>query len=248
MNARIRQLQSSSSTKLSRSPSNSEGLQEDLESLRISHATLLAQLDSLSREVHNTRTENVKLQEENEGWEFLIRERTFQGHLFHQHQHQEDNKDQDEGEQGKAQLEALDEELELEMDDLNTEIDAHSPMSDEDTLSLRSTLRGQVKRRPQRHQPISRQTSISESLDPGHDMGTGLGLDLATELGRAGEMSTGTTSRQVSRSGPPAVTSDEGELEKDNKRLREELKAVQLYCSKASPLTTPRQSRRITRE
>ena len=201
--------------------------------------TLLAQLDSLSREVHDTRNENVKLQEENEGWEFLIRERTFQGHLFHQHQHQEINKDPEEGGQGKGHLEALDGELELEMDDLNTELDAHSPISDEETLSRGSTLRGQAKRRPQGPQPISRQTSISESLDPGHDMATGLGMDLATELGRAGEMPTGTTSRQVSRSGPPAATGEEGELEKENKRLREELKAVQLYCSKASPPITP---------
>lgn len=174
----------------------------------------------------------------------MIRERTFQGHLFHQHQ--EDSTDQKEGEgEGRPHLEALDEELELEMDDLNTELDAHSLMSDEETISRRSTLRGQAKRRAQ---PASRQTSINESSDPGNDTrGGGLGLDLATELGRAAEMSTGSTSRQVSRSGPLEATGEEGsttgdqeELELENKRLKEELKAVQLYCSKASRSNRPK--------
>lgn len=140
--------------------------------------------------------------------------------------HQDDTRDEEgEWRDGKSHLEPLDESLELEMDDLNSELDAHSPLSGDETLSRRSTLR-QARRRAE---PTSRQASISGSLDLGSDVGTGLGLDLATELGRAGE-STGMTSRQVSRSGLPA--GHEGELQKENKRLREELKAVQLYCSK----------------
>lgn len=125
-------------------------------------------------------------------------------------------------------MEILDESLEIELEDLNSEMDARTHLSDDEALSRHSTLPS----RRRRAEPTSRQISTSGSLDYGSDMGTvtTLGTDLATELDRAVEITrTGTTSRHVSRSGPIA---DEGELQKENKRLKEELKAVQLYCSK----------------
>jgi hypothetical protein len=54
-------------------------MEDELASLRVSHTTLLAQLNTLSGELHELKAENIRLREENEGWEYLVRERTFPG-------------------------------------------------------------------------------------------------------------------------------------------------------------------------
>lgn len=235
LNAKIRQLQSSSAT-MSITPLPSQELQADLGSLRVSHATLLAQLDALSSELHETRSDNVRLKEENEGWEYLVTERTLQGNLnlFHglggDEAEGEDGDEVDDGEgtrrRGTGQLEALDEELESEMDDLHGDLDAQSPiLEDGPVLSRTSTLRIGAARRPGGRGvalPVSRQVSISGSLDVAqHTPGT----DLAAELGRADQ-----------EGAVPAPSGEQAgeEIAKENKRLREEVKALQLYCSKVS--------------
>lgn len=228
MNSRIRQLQSSTTTKLKApSSSPSETLQEDLDSLRSSHSTLLSQLDRFSTEVQEFRSENGRLKEENEGWEYLVREQTFSNRLF---QREEKDGEVVAGRYPKSQLDVLDEEMDEEMNHLHNELEAHSPT---DEIFSRST--------PTSRQPsarMGRNTSgpsiYSDSGKPG--MGSrsvsGIssmyteepveGMDLASELGRAMDL------------GPVILDAvgEEIDVEKENKRLREEVKALQLYCSK----------------
>jgi chromosome segregation ATPase len=223
LNSRIRQLKTT--TKLvAPSSSPSETLQEDLDSLRSSHSTLLGQLDRLSNEVQELRGENGRLKEENEGWEYLVREQTFSNRLF-----QREEKEDEGGRYMKSHLDVLDEEMDEEMTHLHSELEAQSPTEE---IFPRST-------------PISRQPSSRMGRDISgpsiYSEGVGMtsrnisgvssmyteepveGMDLAAEFGRADL-------------GPVILDAvgEEMNVEKENKRLREEVKALQLYCSKVS--------------
>ena len=220
LHSRIRQLQNT--TKLiAPSSSPSQTLEEDLDSLRSSHSTLLGQLDRLSHEVQELRGENGRLKEENEGWEYLVREQTFSNRLF-----QREEKEDEGGRYTKSQLDVLDEEMDEEMDHLHSKLEAQSPS---DHIFPRST--------PTSRQPSARMgrnisgpsvysegAGMSRSISGVSSMYTEEpveGMDLAAELGRADL-------------GPVILDSvgEEMNVEKENKRLREEVKALQLYCSK----------------
>ncbi|WVQ72510.1 hypothetical protein IAR50_002067 [Cryptococcus sp. DSM 104548] len=56
-------------------------LRDELAALRLSKSTLEAKFSSALREVNELREENRVLKDENEGWEFMIRERTLNGHI-----------------------------------------------------------------------------------------------------------------------------------------------------------------------
>lgn len=56
-------------------------LQEELASLTASHQTLVAQLTTLADELHEVKTENARLIEENGSWQLLIEERTLAGSM-----------------------------------------------------------------------------------------------------------------------------------------------------------------------
>lgn len=200
----------------------------------MSHHHLLSQLDSLSAEVQECRTENTRLKEENEGWEYLVRERTFQGHLL-----MRDEFGSQEGDGRGRPLEALDEELESEMNDLHSELDVHSPpLDDEQSLSRTSTLGMGRGARRDGDGIASRQTSISASLDVTQEPTPG--MDLAAELGRADPPlpMTAPASRAVSGVSVKRTDTADEEVHRENKRLKEEVKALQLYCSKVSPSPT----------
>jgi len=220
LNSRIRQLQTT--TKLvAPSSSPSETLQEDLDSLRSSRSTLLGQLDRLSNEVQELRGENSRLQEENEGWEYLVREQTFSNRSF-----QRDEKVDKNGRYLKSQLDVLDEEMDEEMDNLHSESEAHSP-SDHILPRSTSTSRqpsGRMGRSTSGPSIYPEGTGMSRNISGVSSMYTEEpveGMDLAAELGRADL-------------GPVILDAigEEMNVEKENKRLREEVKALQLYCSK----------------
>jgi SMC interacting uncharacterized protein involved in chromosome segregation len=195
-----------------------------LDSLRSSHSTLLGQLDRLSNEVQELRGENGRLKEENEGWEYLVREQTFSNRLF-----QREEKEDEGGRYTKSHLDVLDEEMDEEMDRLHSELEAQSPT---DEIFPRST--------PTSRQPstrMGRNISGPSIYSEGGGMSRNIsgvssmyteepveGMDLAAELGRADY-------------GPVILDAvgEEMNVEKENKRLREEVKALQLYCSKVRP-------------
>jgi len=176
------------------------------------------------------RGENGRLREENEGWEYLVREQTFSNRLFQRGE--EKDGEEDTGRYPKSQLDVLDEEMDEEMGHLHSELEAHSPT---DEFFPRST---QTSRQPSTRMQV-RNTggpSIYSEEPVGMGMGSrsvsGLssmyteepaeGMDLAAELGRAMDLG-------------PVIMDAAGEemnVEKENKRLREEVKALQLYCSK----------------
>ncbi|WVO16124.1 hypothetical protein L204_103791 [Cryptococcus depauperatus] len=56
-------------------------LKDEVACLKLSYSTLLAKYNTLVQEVQDLRTANRSLQEENEGWEFLVRERTLSGNF-----------------------------------------------------------------------------------------------------------------------------------------------------------------------
>ena len=56
--------------------------QEELALLRSSHSIVLAKMAILAQDLENTKAENSRLEEENVGWEFLVRERTLNGTML----------------------------------------------------------------------------------------------------------------------------------------------------------------------
>jgi len=216
-------------------------LLEELATLNVSHSTISAQLNTLSKEVYELRSANKILTEENEGWEYLLRERTLNGKMkaggllgWHA----------DDG--SKEPLHSGAEETEL--DALHSELNAQSPISeDEHDLAKNPDRGGMLSQSPEsgtlKPPMLGRTVSKGESL--GDSPIKGAGLDLATELGRA-EVDLIASQMNVLGKG------DEGEgelidpivllrlttaLHSEVKNLREENKALTLYCSKVSQVS-----------
>ncbi|ORY20637.1 hypothetical protein BCR39DRAFT_555091 [Naematelia encephala] len=207
-------------------------LEEELDSLRMSHSTLLAQLNTLTHELHEVRIQNTQLVEENQGWEFLVRERTFNGQvrsssglLGHGRDRTSSSSSDGEVRKGNSQLDALDEEMEAEMEELHSDLEAHSPIFDDhDDLSpgYRTSSDSSLLAPPINRRKSSK--SKGETLQDGH--ATGSGLDLAAELGRA-EVDLDAGETRVLGKG------DESDaMRAEVKQLREANKALNLYCSK----------------
>jgi hypothetical protein len=144
----------------------------------------------------------------------LVREQTFTSHLFQRDPAKSEADGEEEGEH-RTHSAVLDEELESEMDHLHSDLEAQSPTMEDGPLFSRS---GPSSRQPSSRYPTSRKTStaLSEQTHPG--------LDLAAELGRA----TGN-----------GLVNEGGDIAEENKRLKEEVKALQLYCSKVGPPNFP---------
>lgn len=144
-----------------------ELLQEELASLSASHCTLIAQLNTVSTELGSLRERNKTLEEENAGWELLMRERTLNGGMRGKGLLGEDWLDEgeesdgeDEGMGGRTELEALDEEME-------------GFMSISPVVTKFASVRSNKQRKGK-----------GGSLGDSQFTGSG-GLDLAAELGRA---------------------------------------------------------------
>ena len=165
-------------------------LQAELSTLNVSHSTLLAQLNTVSRELNELRQVNATLKDENEGWEFLVRERTLAGNvpgsLISDGPSEQDafRKSSNRGRNG--QQEALDEDM--EMDELHSDLEAQSPIFDDEEMHVRNL--DQESRTPKTESknghlapPRPKQKPEGESL--GDLPLTSSGLDLAAELGRA---------------------------------------------------------------
>lgn len=58
-----------------------ETLNEELASLSAAHCTLIAQYNTTSKEVADLKGENKRLEEENAGWELLMRDQTMSGNV-----------------------------------------------------------------------------------------------------------------------------------------------------------------------
>ncbi|WWC89228.1 uncharacterized protein L201_004146 [Kwoniella dendrophila CBS 6074] len=262
---------SSSSSRRSITPTPSIGneqdiihLKDELASINISHSTLLAKLNTITKELHELKILNQELQEENEGWEFLIRERTLNGkfssssssdHYINNNDSftsptssNSSNNDNDGKVNGfninsmkelksasslSAPLNRLDEELEEEMSELNSDLENQSPIFDDDhqnhffvtnldgskendflappSASTRKSRRGR-----KTHNSFSdRNGSIRNKSSSG--------LDLAAELDLADDQSMTSTSDNKDE-----MTALRAEV----KQLKESNKALTLYCSK----------------
>ena len=175
-------------------------LQEELATLNVSHSTILAQLSTLSKEIHELRSTNATLVEENEGWEFLLRERTLNGKVREGGllgaRHEENSP---------GHLHTWDEQT--EMDELHSELDAQSPIMDSPHESARDLDQDSLLSQPPRSANISASRDMSKASQ-GENLGdlpvTGAGLDLAAELGRAEVDLSGSEMRVLSKG-------DEGE-------------------------------------
>jgi len=100
--------------------------------------------------------------------------------------------------------------MDEELDDLNSDLNDQTPTIEQEPIFPRSTP---TSRQPSRRMDRIASSSTAFSEEPAE------GMDLAAELGRAGISD---------ESKPDAV-------EEENKKLREEVKALQLYCSKVGP-------------
>ena len=229
----------------SRTDDSDAELREELASLNVSNSTLLAQLNTVSKDVAELRAANEALQEENEGWEYLVRERTFSGRsngidalgLLGK-----DRAPLPENSPQRAHLQALDEEL--EMDELHSELEAQSPILVDQgfarDLDANSPVMGQgMTLSPSGHLAPPKRRSKGESL--GDLPVTGSGLDLAAELGRAEADLDGSQMRVLGKGDegegeylPIAWLMDGVALRAEVKNLREANKALTLYCSKVS--------------
>jgi hypothetical protein len=162
----------------------------------VTHSALLAQLNTLTKELHGLRATNAALQEENEGWEYLLRERTLNGKvleagLLSREMSVEEPLDANELRRSRtSELEALDEEL--EMDELHSDLEAQSPIFDEkhDHEFARDINEYQLSTSPERGHLVpprkGRKSNKKGNLSGARN--AGIGLDLATELGRAEEV------------------------------------------------------------
>jgi FtsZ-binding cell division protein ZapB len=236
-------------------------LQEEVASLKAAHDSLVAKMNTVSLEVTDLRQRNTQLEEENEGWEFLMRERTMSGQviegggLFGPESPPQSpppdngNSGRRKGAARKSMLEALDEELESEMDELQSDLDAQSPIVDDKDDVFAKDLDHQAGGLNGTSAPTRRGRRKGQQ---GENLGslpvTGSGLDLAAELGRVEVDLEGGEMRVLGKG-------DEGEgessfetccprltrvaLRAEVKQLREANKALTLYCSKVSDAPSP---------
>lgn len=150
----------------------------------MSHATLLAQLNTLTSEMHELKAENIRLEEENQGWEFLVTKRTFNGQVRDGGGllGKEGNGSNHVGsveEEGMSQLDALDE----EMDELHSDLEAQSPILEDDQGFVKrlddfSTSPEQKHLAPPRRRRQVRKGTVKITK-------SGSGMDLAAEMDRA---------------------------------------------------------------
>lgn len=219
-------------------------LQEELATLNISHSTILAQLNTLGKEVQELRTNNKALKEENEGWEVLLRERTLNGKvregglLGTQY-----DTDHEEGYPRGCDEEA-------EMDELHSKLDAQSPVCEGEHGFVKDLDReGMLSQSPPgvSLSPPKAQRKQSQGKNPDDLLATKAGLDLAAELGRAEADSSGSEMQVLGkgdeREGKLPYASGTFHLlltlglRAEVKNLREENKALTLYCSKVGRFT-----------
>ena len=196
---------------------------EELASLRVAHAAVLAQLNTLVSEVQEVRRENGRLVEENEGWEFLVRERTLNGQLgdlFGSPSARDEPPSPTTITRMEAELspgvetetlDKMEEDVDSEMEDLHSDLEAQSPIFDDDHAFARNLDEGQRKPRTKHGRLAPPQAALNKRPE-GENLGdlpvTGSGLDLAAELGRA-EAAQGGEMR-------PLGKGDEGEGESTN--------------------------------
>ncbi|KAK4684229.1 hypothetical protein P7C73_g5964, partial [Tremellales sp. Uapishka_1] len=158
----------------------SSALQEEVASLTVTQSTLLTQLNTLTTEIHDLKILNSRLQEENEGWEYLVRERTISGQVRREggllgRTRQDAEEFYLSPTKHTTELENLDEQLEME--ELHSDIEAHTPMQGREFDFDQPSPGGYLA------PPQNTRNPKGESL--GDVPVTGSGLDLAAELGRA---------------------------------------------------------------
>ena len=222
-------------------------LQTELSTLNVSHSTLLAQLNTVSKEVIELRPMNASLKDENEGWEFLVRERTLAGTapgslILVSHAEQNALGGSSMGTRN-GQLEALDEEM--EMDELHSDLQAQSPIFDDGEMHVRDL---------DEQESWSKRKSKRDHLAPpepkGEDLGDSPppdgGSNLAAELGRAEVDLDDKRMRSLRRSdesnGELYLAGEETiwltiiAMRAEIRNLREANKALTLYCSKVGQI------------
>jgi hypothetical protein len=147
----------------------------------------------MSKDLRDSREANTKLQEENEGWEYLLRERTLNGKVLEGGllSREMSTDEQPRGKPRMSELEALDEEL--EMDELHSDLDAQSPIFDEehDHVLVRN-LDGQIlSTSPENGHlapPKKGRKSRGSTRRVKKDIPKSPSMDLAAELGMVTEL------------------------------------------------------------
>ncbi|KAK8864475.1 hypothetical protein IAR55_001725 [Kwoniella newhampshirensis] len=237
---RIIQLQKSSGARTPTSIPDSEdhnvvSLKDELASMNLSHSTLLAKLNTITKELEDLKVVNKELEEENEGWEFLIRERTLNGKvrqgvgfLGRDRTDSEEEEDASSGVAGsvggRSGLESVDEDLDAEMEELNSDLEAQSPIFDDEHHFIKNIderqggflapPRGKSRGQGRKIKGDGAATSPVSSIRGG--------LDLAAELGMADGF-------DLDSRGKSEETQS---LKMELKQLKEANKALTLYCSK----------------
>ncbi|KAL7421625.1 hypothetical protein Q5752_003394 [Cryptotrichosporon argae] len=187
-------------------------LQEELGSLMSSHTILLAQLNTLTAELHEVKAEHARLVDENEAWQRLVEERTLAGTvrsggglLGHAGRQDVTSPISYTGSLGRnGELETLDE-LQ-EMDELHSEMELHTPILELDDAFDREGLRAEPVSAPTLSVP-----SLSRSPSPRQPPVASLAAELGMSDDTAGEVAA---------------------LKQKITKMEEENKSLQLYCSK----------------
>ncbi|WVQ67568.1 uncharacterized protein L199_005769 [Kwoniella botswanensis] len=211
---------------------NIASLKDELASINLSHSTLLAKLNTLTRELHELKILNEELQEENEGWEFLIRERTMNGKLMEKGGILSNHLDQNQDQANNRNEEGIDSELEEEMSELNSDLENQSPIFDDDhqffATNLGYTDTNDFLAPPKQSRRGGRggknRTACHSSRNEGNK-----GMDLASELSMVDDdkSDAGQSGTSANRENAEVIA-----LRSEVKQLRESNKALTLYCSK----------------
>ncbi|WWC62064.1 uncharacterized protein I303_104653 [Kwoniella dejecticola CBS 10117] len=232
---KLKTLSSASSSRRSVTPTppeteNVASLRDELASLNLSHSTLLAKLNTITKELHEMKIVNQELVEENEGWEFLMRERTLNGKLRQQGGLLSDQPEDEISISEPPQSAGSDRDLEEEMSELASDLENQSPIFDDDHQFF-TDLDGHEENTKRKDDflapPRARRGKKNRPASPGGEASAS-GLDLASELDMADDKSV--TGRSiVSGRGKNDETSA---LKAELKQLKESNKALTLYCSK----------------
>ena len=172
-------------------------MEEEITDLKLNCSSLMIRLESFQREIGDLKSMNQSLKEENEGWEFLCRQRTLSGRVknegFLSRSRDQSSPRMDERRMEKSgQLDILDEELEMEMEELNSDLEAQSPILEQGLDFVKDLDDDEDQRDPSLSRspesihlklPTGRRR-VRKSVDAVAEAGQ-CHSDLAAELGRA---------------------------------------------------------------
>ncbi|WVR06990.1 hypothetical protein IAU60_004027 [Kwoniella sp. DSM 27419] len=219
-------------------------VKDELASANLSISSLAAKLNTVTKELQELKAVNRELVEENEGWEFLVRERTLSGNvkpasiLGPKAAFGSDEGDLDDGPTESASFRPPQDDLEAEMDELHSDLEAQSPIFDDNASYFSPERDGSEatpdgllapprSRRRGRSQRSASASSVAQATRSGLDLAAEMGMSEPADRGLVQDQGGMFINSKVSSPAHPSLA-----LELEMKQLKEANKALTLYCSK----------------